>query len=368
MLGNLTRDWAFGNIRERQLVHDLLTRIEQADAFIFITFDHIQELIRHENDQVVDSRLRFLAQIPLLAWCSHYHGEMDLGGILDLGAYEIEAIENGGGSPSAIRESVRAKLIRLGSGWELVNRNAEQWLAVRPLLIDRLAREREIASLTHRPLFEAPGRKGMTVGELLALPVPPEHEFEMRGRYLKEQVVKKLAIQADPKLNDLMSTADRFVSLVASDKRAALGRAMHPFEFMIAQSGLDPESVSPEMDLAYVIEMMMLAKKSNAIREYMRRPHHRFRLTDDRLGPSLELWRRLQKRMGALPRADGSNLADRYIASFALYLDFLQADRRTNEFVRQIQREQWDYGATLGAVFAAGTVAKMDATLAKLFT
>jgi hypothetical protein len=312
--------------------------------------------------------MKFLAQIPLLAWCNHFHGETDLGGTLDLGAYEIEAMEHGCRSATSMRDFVRAKLVSIGSGWEFISQNAENWMVFRRFLINRLEREREIASLTHRPLFQTPGPKGMTVGELLALPLSPPHEFEARKQLLKAQVLKTLTMQADPDLEDLATTADRFVNLVADERQAALEQAVHPFRSAVARSGLDPESVSLDMDAAFVVEMIMLAHKINTIRDYMGRAVRRFHLKDDSLTPSLELWRRLQRRTGALPRAAGSDIADRYIASFALYLDFVHADKRTNEFIRQTRAERWEHVTMLGSVFAAGTVAKMNAALSALLT
>lgn len=364
MLGNMASDWWSGDTKRRKPVEDFLARMDQAGVLVFLSFDHIQELIRHENERVVDSRLNFLARLPLIAWCSHYHGKTDMGGILDLSAYELEAVEQHGLSAADAREFVRAKLIRIGSGWELISRNAASWLFFRQFLIERVVRERQIASLTHRPLPTTKSLEGITVGELLALPLSPEHEFDQRKQQLKQKVLETLAIQADPRL-EISQTAEMFVSMVANDRRLAFMQSVHPFESTLAQSAVAPESVSNDMEVTHVTEMMMLAKKLNAVRDYMRRAHRLFDLQNDRLPPSLELWRRLQSKAGALPRAAGSDLADRYLALFSLYLDFLQADKRTNEMVRQTRRESWSYVTMMGNVFAAGTVAKLDAEMTK---
>jgi hypothetical protein len=364
MLGNLAAGWKSPDLARRQQVVDLFDQLAQADILIFLTFDHVQELLKHDNDDVVQSRLAFLAEIPLLAWCSHYHREMDLGGILDLGGYELTAIESGCRSVAEIREFVRSQIVSIGPGRYLINRNAEQWLCVRPLLIERLERERQVASITHRPLFDHITPNGLTVGDILKQAVSPVEESKAREQRLAALVMAKLATQADPKLSSVRDTAKAFAALTARDRLKAAAREQHPFEFALKQSWLDLESVSLDLDADYVTEMVMLVEKLNVTRDHMRQNRRHFNLQSDTLPPSLDFWRRLQPKTSALPRAAGSDIADRYLATFALYLDLFHADKRTNEFIRQLRTTQWEGRDMLGVVFAAGTVDQLQRKLA----
>jgi hypothetical protein len=356
MLGNVARDWALGDASRRRRVRDLLAYLKKQGILVFVAFQHIEELLKHENDSVVETRLRFLASIPLMAWCSHYHGEMDLGGILDLTAYELDALEAGCHSPASVIEYVRPKLISVGTGASLVSRNATNWWLIRPYLIERLAKEREVASLTHRPLFDEASLKGVSVADLLQRAVAPDHEADEIQQRLTAVISSKLAAQGDKKLLDPANTAAWFVSQVAQDRQAASARSVHPFQAMIDESSLDPTSVSPEMDAEYIIEMAMLTGKLSTIRNYKRQETRKFDLRTFVLPPSLELWRRLKSRTAALPRASGSNITDGYLTSFALYVDFFQADKRTTEFIRQIRKDGWIWGEVLTSVFLAGGV------------
>lgn len=58
----------------------------------FLSLHHLEEILQHENDMIVQDRLSFIRKFPAVAWLKSVNNSGIVGGILDIQSMELKRI------------------------------------------------------------------------------------------------------------------------------------------------------------------------------------------------------------------------------------------------------------------------------------
>ena len=107
-----------------------------------LCWHHLEELLQHRDDQLVDARLRYLWNWPLMAWVRPSDAEAGPGSILDVLKAEVAVAHS---NPSAdalqVRDLARDQRLSFGPATDAIPddfqtgvRSAQHWLSVKNIL------------------------------------------------------------------------------------------------------------------------------------------------------------------------------------------------------------------------------------------
>jgi len=147
-LAKISKDYWSANGSEREKARLLLHQFEQSSVYVAISLTHVIEFFRHENDEEVDNRFRFLRHLKLLAWIRPYDRTWFPGSVFDVilreaHAYCSDVIHSW---PELIKK-VREELWETGVGEDMFQHNPELWQLVRKISQARLHEDKIVASL-----------------------------------------------------------------------------------------------------------------------------------------------------------------------------------------------------------------------------
>ncbi len=95
-LGKVSRDYWSPEQTLRDKARLFLARLVDQAVHITVTFTHVCELLRHNDESVVRERLAFLRALPLIAWLRPYDRNWFPGDIPDLLRKELHAAVHDG--------------------------------------------------------------------------------------------------------------------------------------------------------------------------------------------------------------------------------------------------------------------------------
>lgn len=333
-LNGMERD--FWQQPKRRRLERVLRTIEDQGWVMVLTAHHFIELLRHENDQVAEGRLRFLHWIagrPQVAWIQTAGRAGGLGTALDVVAREIEAQLRYGADPLAIVERVREQILRFGpppvSEWRDLD-------AIRPVLRASMEREREVASII---AADSTMPSEETIGELRKVATRSPSEAQRVVRQMGGLLGEELTAKGDRRLRAPGSVAQRFMDSVAAELPEMNDDSSIAIDQMIRHAGMDPDDVSDDLTFGEFSYLLESRRKIEICAQVVGLSASD--VTHVSIGslPSLQLQQALKlRRLRAHPRASGGDLTDAYLAGFTPYFDHVIVDRRTHEYLRQIDR------------------------------
>lgn len=134
---------------------------------LLLCLHHVEEMVNHDNEAVAARRLRFLANLPFLAWVGS-SPDRSPGTVVTLWAQEISAAyASANATAQEVRVLAKPQLIQSGSGLDLLGADAEGWLALRPLFAAQAEQARKVVAfghlnivdIAHKPVAELLGGK-----------------------------------------------------------------------------------------------------------------------------------------------------------------------------------------------------------------
>jgi len=304
----------------------------------FFTSTHLEELMQHGNQSVVEARQMMLRRLPFVTYLrGRNSGHGDVGWLLDLREAEFDVLcEQPQATAEIVVEQVRQRVAnRFRSGAELCDRNVAQWRWHRQLAPALLADTPEVASLAQ---FSLPGvnlkqKVPATSGDLEVRTVEEIREH-FAGQF--EWLVTKLANDGDPKLINHEQVAANYLREIVDDMTPLLEGAGDLLEKLLAQSGVERSRLPPNPtieDVGYEAHFI------GTLRVHERRlnlpPGTLKKLVRQEQVPSWIIFRELDRTSKRVRKAEASSLADKWMAPFALYLDGFEADKRVVHCFRE---------------------------------
>lgn len=360
LLNHLARDLANNHGGANSAV-SILTTLSDRGWIVFLTTHHLQEMIRHADERVVAARINLLCRFPQIAWCSSRLGGHLLGSVVDLLAFEIQALST---NRPVDEENIRSRVVRYGRAQNLDW--IQHWRDLRPIVQERMEREREVASIAHVATEPIPDRpllsfRNATFKDLKDV----RREFDIRSSILSGQ----LSLHGDRRLEDPDRVARRFFEEQYTEQirlRRHPGSSLAQFLSSIGLSTSDvPADVSAE-ELERVASFKKRARVACSNTE----------IDFDTVWPAIRrselpseiIQLAIRRGRQTALRASGGDLADSYIASFCPYVDRVVVDKRTCEYLRQgCRRHPW-ISEYFGSVLSVASYGDLPAALERAGT
>jgi hypothetical protein len=349
-VGKVSHDYWNQDAHLRDKARSFITRLQYLGVFVTFTLTHVSELLRHENEQVVWGRLKFLRSIPLIAWLRPYNRDWFPGTIPDLLCHELHAVVHGSAQNwQEIVNKVRPDIWETGMGREMFVEDDELWLIQMEKSKYLHAKEKYIASVDRTD----PGQiRDLKIGDLLKLPIRPKEERAAYMRRFAQEMKNQLDCHGDKRLDCSQEIAIDFTNRRFQDIQAIDEMGGNPIQTLLWCQDVPKELISPEMTVKEYNELAIYAKRLKMLSGNLR-PAVELTMKDvpqDML-PSYVLERKLSSIQRKAERVSGSDLGDRYISPLIFYADGVEVDKRTYEYLKQIRRNEPELASLMGQFF-----------------
>jgi hypothetical protein len=312
----------------------------------FFTEFHLEELVRHNNDQIFKKRVDLIRSLPFVSFPKRPEPIGNVGNSLEVREREMRLLLDYPDAPhDFIIKEVRPGVINgFCNGIELCRSNLEWWLFYRKHFASYiLASNADTASICHFPSPGAPD---------LDAPLPESSQgLALRS---KEEVVRLINENVGGLIGQLKADGDR--RLLRPDKRLRSAEEMamsllyevhestsplHEmkgdfFENLLRSAGVERDKLPPKPTYADAIYEAVFVPSLSVHERRLNLPSGALRqfVRQDRL-PSWIVWRETNHAMKALKKAEGSSLNDAMVVPFALYIDAVEVDKRVFHCVQK---------------------------------
>jgi len=349
-LGNVSRDYWAAEKSSRDKARAFLARLQDFGIFVTFTVTHIIELFAHGNEGVVRDRLKFLRTLPLIAWVRPYDDSWFPGGIPDLLRRELHAVVHGAArSWQEIVDTVRPGLWQTGVGSEMFVDNDKFWSTIKSVCDHHHDRQKYIASVGRTD----PGHMmDVKLGDAWRLPIRAKEDREAYLHWFAEEMQQELESHGDKRFVGARDAAIAFAKQMHQDIKKIQERGGEPRQQILEFYGIPAESVSAEMTIGEVGELGVYSERLKILSKALRPPADvTMRDVPPETLPSYVLEQRLRSIQRTAQRVSGSDLGDSHMAPLVFYTHGVQVDRRTDEFLNQVRRNEPELVPLMGRFF-----------------
>lgn len=358
-LGKISADYWSEDEKLRDKSRRFLRTLADHGFHITFAYSHVCELLRHDNEQLVRSRMKFLRSLPLVAWVRPYDRNWFPGGPVDLHRRELYAVVHGGARTwPEIIDAVRADLWETGTGEDLFVDDDSFWDLLQADFRRQLHHERYVASIART----APGNLyDLTLGELTKLPVRSKSDRANFMNWFINDLQMQLERHADKRLTEHRRIASQFAAKTISRVEAFEAAGGDPIQQMLNESGVPTDLLRPETTVAELGELAIYIEQLKLISEELP-PNVQVTIRDipPATLPSYELQHRLSRLQKLAPRVSGSDHGDGYLAMLVLYADAVEVDKRTFEYLQQVLRGNSGMKSLVGQLYRASDYSNLE--------
>ncbi len=346
-LGKVSRDYWSQESACREKAKRFLGKLRDRGVHVALTWNHVSELLRHENVALARDRFGFLRAIPLIAWVRPYDRNWFPGGILDLLTRELHAVVNGPARTwRAIVDQVRPDVWETGTGSDMFAENENLWILAQSEGKRHHRNEIYVASVARTDPGEIFSIK---LRDVLKWPERPKEERHEYMRLFVEQVKRQLDKHGDARFQAARVAAISLAINALKAIEAAEAETGDPIQLILERRGIPIELIDPEMTIGQIGELGIYAGQLKLLGGNLS-PSRSIDMRDvppDTL-PSYAFERQLAAIQRKAERVSGSDLGDRHLAALGFYADVVEVDKRTSEYVRQVRRAHPNLDELLG--------------------
>jgi len=349
-LGNVSRDYWAAETSSRDKARAFLARLQDLGVFVTFTYTHIIELFAHGNEQVVRERLKFLRTLPLIAWVRPYDDSWFPGGIVDLLCRELHAVVHGGArSWDEVVDTVRPGLWQTGVGSEMFVDNDQFWSTIKSVCDHHHERQKYVASVARTD----PGHMmNIKLGDACRLPIRPKEDRQAYLHSFAGEMRQELESHGDKRFVWAREAAIAFAMQMHQDIEKIEESGGEPRQRILEFYGIPAECVSAELTIGEVGELGVYSERLKILSRALRPPANvTMRDVPPETLPSYVLEQRLRSIQRTAQRASGSDLGDSDMAPLVFYASGVQVDRRTDEFLNQVLRNEPELVPLIGRLF-----------------
>lgn len=349
-LGKVSADYWSHDTERRNKARTLLKRLQDRGVHVALTFTHVSELLRHGDAAIVRGRLSFLRSIPLIAWLRPYDRNWFLGNNVDLLCRELHAVLHGSARTwRDVIEAVRPDFWETGTGADMFVEDNPIWSLIPRISRDQHESEKHVASVARTD----PGNvSNMKLCDVLRLPIRPKEERAAYMRRFAVDLQKQMDRHGDKRFDQSPAVAVAFAKSTLQHIESMEAIEGPLLERMAACRDVPPEFVDPEMTIAELGALAVYAKQLAILHKSIR-PTIAVTMTDvpPNTLPSYVLEQRLAGIQRRAERVSGSDLGDGTIAPLVFYADAVEVDKRTGEYLKQIQQSEPQLAKLMGPFF-----------------
>lgn len=349
-LGAVSRDFWSAESQLREKARAFVQNLQNRNVFITLTLTHIVELLGSENEYIVKDRIAFLRKLPLIAWLRPYTRIPFPGSIHDLLQHELHSVVHSAKCDwQSIVEDVRTNIWATGVGSEIFVNNDLGWRMLQEHAQNLQRRGQYVASVVRTD----PGKvKGLTFADSKKNPKRLEGERSSFMRHFAATMKKQLEQHGDKRLDAPREAAIDFANNMLKDVQKFEAEGGDPIQRMFEFFGIPQNLVTDEMTVEDIGQLAVYIEQLNLIGKNLV-PQTTVTVQDAPIDtlPSYVLQQRLAKVQGKAVRVSGSDFGDSYIAPLILYADSVEVDKRTHEYLNQVQRSCPSIGSLMGHFF-----------------
>lgn len=350
-LGGLCADATARELGRRGKAEEFLDAMYQSGRVPVFCFHHLEELIQHGNENVVDGRLAYLSTLPHVAYVRPSDGRQSPGTIVDVFATEAEvAFEHPKADLFEVRELARSRVFQFGSGKELIPEAFRDWRVFRTVLDDHQDNARRVAAISR---WRATPIERKRIGSLLGYRLRSPAESNRVLCHLRDQLAAEISSRGDPRIDDPDRMASDFLFDVARGGSAfSSGEGgLPPVIQLLQQAGLEPEEIDlsatfgETMDRLIFKQRLQQAAEARALPwEGLKRavPAHRL--------PCNVIAEAMRAHSQDLHRREGGELNDTHFLGLAPYTKVTYVDKRTLENTGRASKKVPQFAKLVGDV------------------
>lgn len=338
-LGKVALDYWSPEVHSRDKARTFLAQLLERGVYIAITLTHVVELLRHQNEETVRDRIKFLRGIALLAWLRPYNGTWFPGGIPDLLCRELHAVKHSSAKDwHEIIEKVRPELWETGTGSEMFVDDERLWSIMMEESKSQHESEKYIASVART---DAGGINDVKIRDALKLPIRPKEERADYMRGFAQAMQIQMDRHGDKRFNQTREAANVFASSTLKRIEAIDTDDGDTIQRLLELQNIPKELVKPEMTIGDLGELAIYARQLRLLSENLNPAVNNISMNDVPLDtlPSYVVERKLRSIQQKADRVSGSDFGDGHIAPLIFYADGVEVDKRTCEFLGQIKRD-----------------------------
>lgn len=347
-LGAAATDAAAKDHGRQKRARFLETALSDSGSVIVLSYHHIEELLSHQRDEVVQQRISYIQSLPIVAAVSSFRRDGVIGAITDIQSFEVSAAFN---NPQeellAVRDEVAKSIFRLCSGADLLTPFVPHLAELRQHFADRKLRNGEIIGIS-RSAFA--GNTDEKIVDLLKGQARTPEDVEKQFERLHQNLAGDLRTRGDERIDNPELSSAAFLDSV---KRLGLQavRGDNPARRILELYGIELSEIGPETTVGDVGNMAVFRKKLALLNEQMGFPWTALteRVREERL-PSGVIGGAIARYHPDTKEWDGSELADRHLGCLAAYADVTFVDKRTLEASRQAKQKSKAFASVVRSI------------------
>lgn len=338
ILAKVTKDLLSKNEDSIKKAKDFISSIITKGFVPFFCFHHFQEILQHNDEAVVISRLSLIKRFPMIAYLKPRSEDGLVGSIIDIHGAEITKLIKNQNVPfkNMIRE-IRDDLIVYSDGESFLKSIKNELLELKNHVLFSTNKSRAVASIAHISDTIADNVK---LSDLHRSKLKNSQEIEDSMKLLRNKLKKDLLEKGDRKFSNWDDEIDKFISLVFENgKKMYKSNKDTLYKNFLNSSGIDENEVDENWTINEFGEYAIFREKLNVVaRSFDFNIKDALKIPRESI-PSWFLWSELDKRIKNEKYATGSSMLDKYFAAFALYTDILIVDKRIKEYINQIAKK-----------------------------
>jgi hypothetical protein len=357
-LGKVSRDFWSPEKQLREKARTFVKDLQDRNVFITLTLIHIIELLGSEDELIVKNRISFLRGLPFIAWLRPYERIQFPGSVHDLLLHELHSVIHAAKCDwKSIIDHVRTDIWATGIGCELFVNNDLGWSMLQEYAQNLQRRGQYVASVVRTD----PGNvKSLTIADSKKMAKRPKEERSSFMRQFATTMKRQLDQHGDKRLQATDATAIDFAKNMIQDIQQFEAAGGDPIQRMFEYYGIPQNLVTDDMSVEDIGQLAVYVKQLNLISKKLH-PQTTVTIQDipiDTL-PSYVLQQKLAKLQEKAVRVSGSDFGDSYIAPLILYADSVEVDKRTHEYLSQVQRSCPAIGSLMGHYFRSSDYTKI---------
>ncbi|MGE0851868.1 MAG: hypothetical protein AB7O44_19960 [Hyphomicrobiaceae bacterium] len=324
--GNGTRNGIARNFERALAEHGMVP---------LLCLHHIEELLAVDDVRRAAERVQFLASRPAVAWIASVHDAASIpGSVVDILSHEVRtAFSNPCLDAARVRDAVRPRLVRYGTGEQFAALFTGRWQWLRLEARARAERSRHIVAVSRSTSWDI---SSMTIEELANKPLRTAQEAVVRFSRMRQSLSNEIRERGDKRIANPETVSAEFIEEVVRTTgplpltaRDLIHRSLLPYD-------ISPCELTPGMTVGELGELMIFRKRLRMASDAVRVPwdEAKARITKRQL-PAMIIDRALRLYGQDQPERKGSEMTDRDLATLSPYADIITVDRRTKEDFRR---------------------------------
>lgn len=270
-LAGLVADIMSDSRERRRAAQRFLPDLLEMGWLPLLCWHHLEELLQHRDEHVVDARLSYFWSQPLIAWIRPVEPGAGPGSIIDVLRAEVAAaISNPNADATEVRDLAGRELIAMGAGTDAIPTSFRDWRLLRGALTQQQRNARRVTAIAG---WRATQIDDTPISAWMNQPArDPDATARMLGS-LHESLAHEIATRGDRRIPDARLMAAEFMQQIDRDVRAVVeDRVAKPAVQLLINAGLDPEDIDPSATFGETIDLLTFQKRLRIAAEGLRLP------------------------------------------------------------------------------------------------